>query len=123
MKIFQTIQTNFALIGFERNLRPFNARQRLCFNAASLSVVSLIVYLLNVANTPKEYMDAIFVVALGILMTISHISTMLKTETIFIFIDEIEEIVNEREFLLSSDEFCFLFVYLCDDSEEKLLCF
>lgn len=105
MEIFQTIQMNFALIGFERNLGPFNKRQRWCFSAGSLSAFMLIVYLLCVANTPKEYMDGIFVVAIGILMTISHISTMSKTENIFIFIDEAEEIINKSEFMFSPGGF------------------
>lgn len=98
MKTFQTMQRNLALIGFERNLRPFNERHKWCVIVGSTSNVILITYLLNVANSPKEYMDSIFVVCVAILMIISQISLILKTEIIFILIDEIEEIIGASEF-------------------------
>lgn len=98
-KIFQTIQSKLALIGFERNLRPFNQRQKWTYIVSAVSLATMFIYLLLVANSPKEYMASIFICGVGTLITISHISVIVKTETIFKFISEFEEIINGSEFL------------------------
>lgn len=91
-KIFHTIQSKLALIGFEKNLRPFNVRQNWTIIMASISLTTLVIYPLHLATTPKEYMDSIFVCGVGSLVTISHFSIIPKTETVFTFIDEIEQV-------------------------------
>lgn len=98
MKIFQTTQTNLALLGFERNLRPFNKRQRWILIEGFLAVTACYVYLLLVADSSKEFMDSIFTTGVSNLILISHISTVLKTETIFVFIDDVEDVINASEF-------------------------
>lgn len=97
MKIYQTIQMNLALLGFKENLRPFNKRQKLCFVAFFISLATIYVYLLCVASKPKEYMDSIFVTAVGSFVCISYISSVFKMETLFIFINGMEEGVNGSE--------------------------
>lgn len=98
MKILQTVQTNLAVLGFERNLRPFNKRQMFWFFEGLLSSTTFVIYLLFEASSPKEYMDSIFMIVIGTLMTISHFSMILETETIFVLIDKIENIINASEF-------------------------
>lgn len=98
---FQTIQTNLELIGFKRGVPPFNKRQTWCFIEGSISSFLIYVYILHVAKSPKEYMAGIFLGAVGTLVEISHFSTNLKTKTMFVLIDEIEEVLVESEFWLS----------------------
>lgn len=94
MKILQRAQANLAVLGFERNVRPFNRRQKFWFIEGLLSFNAFFVYLLLGASSTKEYMESIFMIVIGTLIIISHFSIILKTETIFVLIDELEGIVN-----------------------------
>lgn len=98
MNIFKTIQLNLAIFGYKKNLRPFNKRQNTFLSISFLSVLSITTYLFYVANTPEEYLDSIYLVCVGNLMIISHFSTILKTKTVFVLIDEVEEVINKSEF-------------------------
>lgn len=94
-KVFQTIQSKLALIGFEKNLRPFNRRQKRTFIVSAIFLSTLFINLLYVANSPKEYMDSILLCGGVSLATISQLGVILKTETMFILINEFEEVINE----------------------------
>lgn len=97
MKIAQIVQKNLASIGYRADLRPFNKQQLWILLERMLILVSLFVYLFHVATTFRQYMDAIFMTTVGILMYISLVSTIAGMETIFILIDEMEQIINESE--------------------------
>lgn len=107
MKIYQTVKTNLALIGYKENLRPFNERQKWIFIIGFSTLLANYVDLLHDSNTPKEYMDSIFMSGIGTFVQISHISTTFKMETIFIFINEVEEVINASK--LKSSFFCSIF--------------
>lgn len=105
MKIFQTVQKHLASIGYRRNERSFNNDISVQLLKSILYIMCQWVYLLHIANTPKEYMDSIFMSAVGILVNISFLSTVLKMKTIFIFIDAAENAINTSEmvsYILSS---------------------
>lgn len=120
MKILQLIQMHLALNGYKNpNLRPCNGQQKWFFVEMFLSITSLYVYLLFVADSLKEYMDSILVTAVGTLVVISRISTILKMKTIFVFIDEVEKLLNASELKLSRRELFFILIavtYLVDIS-------
>lgn len=106
MNIFQTTQMHLALNGYNNaNLRPFNKQQKFIFVEMILSLTSLYVHLLHVAESQKEYMFSILITAVDTLIAISHISTTLKMRTIFIFIDEVEEVLIASEIYFSGQEF------------------
>lgn len=76
MKIFETVRLHLESIGFCENERPFNQRQiDLVFKTiAGMSLVA--VHLFHVANTPKDYMDGVFVLTvMAILIFISILSS------------------------------------------------
>lgn len=109
MKIFQTVQKQLASIGYRPNARPFNSdivRQCLKY---SLLTTGQVVYLFNFANTPTEFINSVFVTAIGILVLSSFISTAWKMKTIFIFIEETEEVINGSEFALQTILFKYKF--------------
>lgn len=97
MKIYQTVRWNLALIGYKKNLRPFPKRLKWILFVKSTFIIAAYMHLFYVANTTKEFMDSIFVTGMGTLITISHISTIFKMETIFVFMNEIEEVINASE--------------------------
>lgn len=110
MNIFQTVQMHFALIGYESKLQPFNRRQKLNFVHSLLSGFSVYAYFLHVANTPKEYMNSMFICGVGTLINVSHISTVLKMKKNFTVIEEVEEVLIAREFYLLPEHFYCLSV-------------
>lgn len=98
MKIFQTIKMHLALSGCnKKNLSTFGTQQKWIFVEIFLSMTSLYVHLLCVAESPKEYMNSILLIAVGTLIIISRISTTLKMKTMFIFIEEVEEVLKSSE--------------------------
>lgn len=113
MKIFQTTQMHLALNGYNNaNPRPFNKQQKWIFVEMFLSTTSFYAYLLCVADSAKEYMDSILLTAMGTIIAISRISTIFKTKTIFIFIDEFEEVLNASKFRFTGQylSLCLLFL-------------
>lgn len=97
MKVFQTIRMHLAVLGFQENLQPFNGRQIFCCVQHAVGVISFYVHLFHVASTTEEYMDSIFMTAIASFMIISHISVVLKMKTIFLFFNEVEEVMNSSE--------------------------
>lgn len=97
MKIFLKTQKNLEFGGYRRNENAFNRRRLVLLVLSILSLIPLIVYPFHVANTPKEYMDSIFMTATGILVFISSMSIAFKTQKIFDVIDDIEQVVGESE--------------------------
>lgn len=103
MKIFQTIQTKFAVLGLKPNLRPFNNLQKLILFENFVQISSLCVYLFHVANTAKEYLESIHITATTILIVTSQVNLISQMATIFSFIDELEDVLNESKFELLFD--------------------
>lgn len=97
MKIFQISQKNLVFCGFIKNQSAFNKYQLWTIFKSIAYLVLQFLYLFRVANTPKQYMDSIFMTTAGILIVISHIGVASKTATLFNFIDDVEQAINESE--------------------------
>lgn len=97
MIIFQTVQKYLATIGYAANRSPINS-DTISNGLAIVVAITCVTVNLCIANTPREFMDAIFMTAAGILVFISFISTVQKMKTIFTFISKMQTIINEGEF-------------------------
>lgn len=98
---FETIKTNFASIGFIREKGRFHTQQCLHMTNGFVVVILQYLYIPIEAVTIKEYMDAIFITSGGSCIFVTYLSAVLKTELIFISIDEVERLVNERKFIVN----------------------
>lgn len=106
MKVYQTVQKNLSLMGYSPDKRPFNKKQIKIGVEMALCIGLHIMYLVHVASTPREYMEAIFQTSVVILIFISFISTVLKMDIIFIFIDKIEILVNDSKLSSINQTIC-----------------
>ena len=97
MKFFETAQSKLAEIGYHADKRAFNNEQLAFLLKGVLANIVFGVYFFHVANTPKEFLDSVFMFSVGILVYISSISTISETATIFTLVKSSEMIVNESE--------------------------
>lgn len=109
MEIFKTIKNNFASIGFTKKNEQFHTEQLLRTVEGFLAIILQCLYLLFDANTIKDYMVSILTTTVGIFVYVAYLSTVIKTEKIFIFLDDIEDVINESKF---SSHFCSTFFYI-----------
>lgn len=97
MKILQTTQKNMEFGGLIRDQSAFNNTQLRTFFISAVFLTLQIVYPLHVANTPRQYLDSIFMTAAGYLIFISFMSIALKTTEVFNFIDDLEQRINDSK--------------------------
>lgn len=98
MDIFKTIKNQLASTGFTKRNERFHTEQLLRALEGFLGIVLQCLYIHFEAETTKEYMVSVLTTAVGIFIYIGYLSTVLKTEKIFIFIDDVEEIINGSKF-------------------------
>lgn len=65
LKIFKSAKENFASIFLEANKRPLHQKQLLHILEKSLIVSLLFLYLVYDANTVREYMNSILIIAIA----------------------------------------------------------
>lgn len=118
MKIFRTFRKNVKAGGFNRDQGAFSEVQLQTIFKAFISFILQCVYLFHVANTPRQYLDSIFMTTAGeeisllsielstntllstfagFLIVISYISFVFKTTELFDFIDDFEQTINESK--------------------------
>lgn len=101
MQIWQTIRKNLEILKFDPNQTGSSTelirQHQSCFFKSILSLISLIVYLLYVAKTIKEYMDSIFLTTAAITIFVSFTSTVFKTPELYAFLNNAEEAGNKSE--------------------------
>lgn len=95
MKLFQNCQKNLEIMGYVPDQHPFNMKQIQVGLTMLLNIILNFIYLIHVANTPRQYMESCFYTITSILILISFISTVYKMDLIFIFIDKLQIIINE----------------------------
>lgn len=100
MKIAQTAKRYLASAGYRVDLRPFHEYQIYLLIERISALVLQLVDVLYIANTSKKYMEAYFMLMVGILMYISLVSTIIEMPTIFTLIDNMERVINGSEFFL-----------------------
>lgn len=95
MKVVKTVRWSLELMGYSANEKAFS-RIQLRHGLEDLLIISTnCVYLFHVAETTQEYINSTFMTSVGICVFISYVSTVSKTETIFVMIEKVEEICNE----------------------------
>lgn len=97
MKIFERVQKNLKSIGYLENQDPFNKRQLVIGLMSVLGISSIAVQLFYFADRSEAYMHGILLLTVGILVSVSRVSTVFKTATIFIFIRRFEELITQSE--------------------------
>lgn len=97
MKILQRVQMNLASLGHPPKQSPFNRTQLWIFAKNFLSLVVLFAYLIREPKTSKEYVVSIYITSSTVLVNIARVSTLLKNETIFQFIDAVKSTLNKSE--------------------------
>lgn len=102
MKLFQETQKNMRFGGYERNRSTFNSTHRMNIFSTVLFLISITVYALFVANTPKQYMDIILSLIPGSLIFISSLSITIQMKEMFDLIDNIERYINESKCFIAS---------------------
>lgn len=97
MKIFQSIQKNFAVLGIDRNqlLQKHNTNFR---NSVSLFLhcfitVSYLVYIVHIASTFREYIDGIFVTSAVVVSGLSMAIVVSAMEKWFNLIFSLESVI------------------------------
>lgn len=103
MKLFQTIQKNLPLLGYNRynndnRYHPFNIRRTIATGIYVFGIVSIFIFALHSTNSPAEYMDSIYVLAVLSSIFASYMSTIFKVAPIFDFFDNCEKFCNESKY-------------------------
>lgn len=98
LKVFQTTQKNFAMMGISRKLAtqayPLNVRILMGFLILySLAIFNLI-YTIYYAKTFAEYTQSVYVFSLGALIILALFIVILKVNKLFELIDNCNSIVN-----------------------------
>lgn len=101
MKIFQSIQTNFAILGINRNqsVQKHNTNFK---NLVSLILhgfitISYLLYLVRIASTFREYTDGIFATSAVIVCGVSMAIVIWTMAKWFKLIDNLESIIIDSE--------------------------
>lgn len=97
MSILQEVQKSLKAIGFSPKLEPFNHRISSIFVISFSGVISQWIFLIYEADSGQEYMESIYVATActGVLLSFSN--TILSTKKIFLFINSIDEFINESK--------------------------
>lgn len=97
MKVAQTVKRHLASIGYRVDKRPFHKEQVWLLFERMLTLILQLIHAIYVANTSRQYMETTFMIMVGILMYIPLVSTIIEMPTIFILIDDMEQVINESK--------------------------
>lgn len=101
IKLFRTIQTNFALLGISSHQSvqqcPFNVRNLLTIFSIGFSAISTTINLLYIASSFKEYADSVYVTSSAVLTFVIYLLFVWKMRLIFELVDDLEKTCNESE--------------------------
>lgn len=97
MKTCQTVQGLFQSIGITANGVSFGFSELIHTFAYILGIMSLIVYLIHVAETAKECAQPISLIPVDTLILTTYLTLKFNSRIIFKIFDDIEQIVNKSE--------------------------
>lgn len=101
MKLFQTIKKHLAVLYFHPDqtdsLFELIRQNWSCFLKSILSLTSLFVYLIYVAETVNEFMYSMFLSTASIFIFVAFTSTVFKTSAMYDFLDHFEVALNMNE--------------------------
>lgn len=98
LKIFVAVKRNLAAIGFGENFSAFDRRQSIQSFLGISAIILQFVYSFYVASTARENMESVIMTAAGVITFIAYISMHVQFDNIFIFIDEVEQFINESKY-------------------------
>lgn len=97
MKLFQSIQKSYAIVGISRGQRPLNIKSLAVAFALCSSTASNIVLLFRGPGNFNEFTDMIYVISLNMLANIYFCYSIVNMEFFFKFIDSCEKIVDKSK--------------------------
>lgn len=113
MKLFQSVQENFATLGItrEQSIRnnPFNARMLAAFSTYILMIASIAVFFFHDANTFWEYTNNIYNLSAIILIFISFVTVVFNMRKCFALIDSCAAVVAKSEWTKNVLTFTWIF--------------
>lgn len=102
LKTFRTIQKVLAMMGFTPNQQQsnhckLNSRQIIFVVVCAINVTFLSSYIVRVANSIDEYMDAIFSLIILVTVAIAFISIIFKNDKLFNYIEFITNLLTDSK--------------------------
>lgn len=97
MKICGIVQKKLFQLGVGPNQRLFNKIQLKIIFEFTAALSSLCLYLVHTADTPEEYVNSIFITLAMTCISIGYFSITVQTENIFLIIDNMEQIIENRK--------------------------
>lgn len=106
MTIFQTIQTNFAILDITAHQSiqpyPFNSTKIvMAFLMFGLSTILHFVYIFHVADSFEEYIECITTTSGICVVSLFLTSVVLKMTTLFEYFDKVDEIISMSEYKMN----------------------
>lgn len=98
MKIFQTGRKHLISIGICEDRVSFGLLEWMHIFGYILYVMLLTVYIVHVAETTKQYMEAISKIAVTISVLVAYLSFRYNSQTLYKIIDDLEVAINKCEY-------------------------
>lgn len=101
MKIFQTVQANYKLLGISPTQSshhfPYNPKIFLSFVNFGLSMASYIMYLIQVAENFKEYIECVTTLSALFIIVVCYGAVVFNIKGTFENIDGMEKVIKMRK--------------------------
>lgn len=102
MERFQTVRKEIALLGFIPNHRdyphyPFTKEHLKTHLIFGWNIISLCIFAIYVADSPKEYMDSLYIITATGALFISYTTITFRMTKLFNFFGDIEKGIDERK--------------------------
>lgn len=102
MKIFRTVRKTMKLSGITPNRVSCGLYELKHISQYVLSILLVFLYPYNRAGTVTEYMEAILMCVIAMLVLVVYLSYKFKSQAIFEVLDRFEEIINTSEYELQN---------------------
>lgn len=97
MKVFRTIQTNLDLSGIFADRISLGHHEWEHFAGYTLYFLLTFLYIVNVAETSREYLESISKVPVVIIILFAYLSNRFGSQTLFKIIHDLEHAINKSE--------------------------
>lgn len=102
MERFQTIRREIALLGFIPDHRdyphyPFTKKHLRTHLICSLEIISVCMFAVYVANSPKEYMYSLYNITAASAISVSYATITFKMTKLFAIFEVFEKTITERK--------------------------
>lgn len=103
MKIFQTVLSNYAILGInrEQSKQPILSNRKVLMGIliGGLTITSILVYIFDVANSSREYIECVTTLFAVIIIAIYFLAVAFKMSELFENIDCMENAFEMSEWL------------------------